>query len=98
MMIPMQQGTESLERFTLLLKIANKFNENTKTALTQHFVNGMDIELVCYTYSIHQPNLQRSINRINEVNGLIEQIKHVDLYHLTDRVPANDSQMVGHSA
>jgi len=68
----------------LLLTLASKLSDNTKAALTAHFVNGWDVELTCLAFDILQPNLARSIARINEINDTYEQLKEVDLYHLSD--------------
>ena len=84
MLIPMQPGTESEQRINLLLTIASKLSENTKDALRRHFVMGADTDMCCFIYDLRQPNLARSIKRLNEINHLVEQIKEIDLYHITD--------------
>ncbi|MFW8589847.1 hypothetical protein ACOI22_03495 [Glaciecola sp. 2405UD65-10] len=83
MIIPMAPGTESLARIKLLLSLG-KFNQNTEDALCRYFVNGMDVEGCCFIYDIRQPNLVRSIKRLNEINDTVQRIKDLDLYHLTD--------------
>lgn len=84
MIIPMQAGIESKERIELLLTLTPKFNDNTKKALRFHFVNGGDVAMCSFMFGIAQPNMQRSINRLNEVNHTVEQIKQLDLYHLSE--------------
>jgi predicted transcriptional regulator len=87
----MVPGAESKKRFALLLQLNPKFGENTKNALKAHFTDGWNIELVCCAFDIQQPNLVRSIKKLNETNDIVEQIKHLDLYHLSDLKEANDS-------
>lgn len=80
----MQPSTESLERINLLLSLG-RFNENTQDALRKHFVQGFDIEMCCYLCDLRQSNLVRSITRLNEINHVVEQIKELEIYHLTER-------------
>ena len=87
MIIPMQPSSESSKRIELLLSLG-KFSENTQEALKRHFVTGMSIDVCCCLYDILQPNLMRSIKRLNEINHVVEQIKQMDLYHLSDKQAA----------
>ena len=79
----MQAGTETTHRIDLLMKLT-KFSDNTKSALRFHFVNGGDIALCSCMFGIAQPNLQRSINGLNEVNDIVQQITDINLYHFTE--------------
>ena len=83
----MQPTTETPQRIKLLLSLG-KFSQNTQDALLRHFVTGMSIEVCCCVYEILQPNLARSIKRLNEINHVVEQIKQMDLYHLSDKQAA----------
>lgn len=83
MLIPMQAGGESLERVELLFKLT-KLGENTKRALVAHFVEGQSVALAAVG-NVQEPNLARAIKCLNEVNDIVENIKHLDLYHLTDK-------------
>lgn len=85
MLIPMQPGTESEKRIKLLLLMVGKFNENTQEALIRHFTTGMTIDMCCCLHDIKIPNFMRSINRLNEMNDLVEQVKELDIYHLSDK-------------
>lgn len=84
MNLPMVSGAESAERIALLLKLLPKLSQNTCDALTAHFVNGYDSDWVYEVYGIVQPNFTRSVNKLNAVNNIVEQIKETDLYHLRD--------------
>ena len=79
MIIPMVPSTEGLERIKLLLSLG-RFGENTQDALIRHFVGGLPVDNCCCIYSIAQPNLQRSVTRLNEINHIVQSIKDIDLY------------------
>ena len=83
MLIPMQPGGEKTERIILLLSLC-QFGEDTNSALIKYFVNGHPIKLAAYEHGLLRPNLARSIKTLNETSHIVEQIKHIDLYHLTD--------------
>jgi hypothetical protein len=82
--LPMVPGGESAARIALLLTLLPKLSENTCNALTAHFVNGYDSDWIYELYGIVQPNFTRSINKLNAVNNIVEQIKESDSIHLTD--------------
>jgi hypothetical protein len=80
----MVAGGESAARIALLLALIPKLSLNTCNALTSHFVNGYDSDWIYELYGILQPNFTRSINKLNAVNNIVEQIKESDSIHLTD--------------
>jgi hypothetical protein len=82
----MQAGGEKPKRIKLLLSLC-QFGTDTESALIAHFVRGEPIKLAAFMYDLLRPNLARSIKTLNEVNQIVEQIKHDDLYHLTDTKP-----------
>jgi hypothetical protein len=84
MNLPLVAGGESAQRIALLLKLLPKLSENTCQALTAHFVKGYDTDWIFNLYGIVQPNFTRSINKLNAVNHIVEQIKETDSIHLTD--------------
>lgn len=84
MLIPLQPGSEKPERMQLLFKLASKFSDATQQALMEHYVKGATVEMVCYLFDLQQPNFARAQARLNQINHTVEQIKHLDLYHLTD--------------
>jgi hypothetical protein len=84
MNLPMVAGGESAARIALLLSLLPKLSENTCNALTAHFVKGYDSDWIYELYGIVQPNFTRSINKLNAVNNIVEQIKETDSIHLTD--------------
>jgi hypothetical protein len=83
MLIPMQPGGEKAERINLLLELT-KLGPETQRMLLAHFVQGASIEHCAVLFDIAQPNVSRSIKVMNDVNHIVEQIKHIDSYHLTD--------------
>ena len=84
MNLPMVAGGESSERIALLLTLIPKLSLNTCNALTAHFVKGYDSDWIYELYGIVQPNFTRSINKLNAVNNIVEQIKESDSIHLSD--------------
>lgn len=92
-MIPMVPGGERLERFNTLLKLFPKMAKNTKAAMTAYFVKGYTAELIYLEFGIDQPNLSRAVKSMNERNHIVEEIKTIDLYHLTDMDSRNQEKM-----
>jgi hypothetical protein len=84
MNLPMVAGGESAARIALLLTLLPKLSVNTCDALTAHFVKGFDADWIYELYGIVQPNFTRSVNKLNAVNNIVEQIKESDSIHLTD--------------
>jgi hypothetical protein len=84
MNLPLVAGGEGAQRIALLLMLLPKLSANTRDALTSHFVNGYDADWIHNLYGIVQPNFTRSINKLNAVNHIVEQIKETDSIHLTD--------------
>lgn len=76
--LPMSQGNNDPDLINCLLELS-KLNDNTKKALRQYFVYGMDINLCCNNYGLRQPNLKRSIDRLNEINHIACKIVRIYL-------------------
>ena len=84
MFLQMVAGTESEQRIKLLLKFNSKFSDNTQAALIRHFSTGLSISVCALLHGIKQPNLQRSVNRLNEINGFYEDLKEYETYRISD--------------
>lgn len=81
MRINMQPGGEPAKRVALLLRLTS-FRSNTKAALMAHFVNGQSLDMAAYMHDMTEGNLQRAINRLNDVAAVVEEIKELDWRHL----------------
>ena len=79
MLIKMQPGSEEAERIDLLCSLTN-LSQNTIGAIKYHLVNGAKITLSATLHDIEIPNLVRSINTINETNGIVQSIIDFDKY------------------
>ncbi|MFT5815949.1 MAG: hypothetical protein ACI9VT_003727 [Psychroserpens sp.] len=97
MNLPMVAGGESAARISLLLTLLPKLSQNTCDALTAHFVNGYDAEWINQLHGINQPNFTRSINKLNAVNNIVEQIKESDFIHLSDMNSTVTKSEVNHA-
>lgn len=89
-MIP---GGEKEARMKLLFKFT-KLSESTQEMLLAHFVKGVPIEHCVVLFNMAQPNVSRAISAINNINHNVEEIKHIDLYHLTDMKTQNKAVTV----
>lgn len=72
------QGHESSERLAILFDLAGRFGDNTKDALLDHLNKGHTEELSASMNGLTKPNFSRALKRINEVAGLVEQVKELD--------------------
>lgn len=73
MMLKMQAGVYTNEFIDLLCQLT-KLNENTVNAIKYHLVKGATVELSAAVHSIRVPNLIRSLNTLNEINYIVDQI------------------------
>lgn len=72
------QGNESKERLEILFKLCSRLGENSKDALIDHLHKGHAEELAATMNGLSKSNFSRAINRLNEVAGMVEDIKEMD--------------------
>ena len=84
MFLPMVPGVESEEKLRLLFSFNDRFSVNTKDALILHFTTAMPVSLCAPAFGIKQPNLSRSIKRLNEINDTYEKLKELEIYRTSD--------------
>lgn len=71
-------GSESLERLTLLLTMTGIRSESTITALKDHLVNGVDLTTASVLNGVTKSNLERDINKVNDVAAFVVAIEELD--------------------
>lgn len=74
----MLQGFETKERLNLLLSLTNIRSDSQKSALEQHFVNGLNFEAAAAIAEITASNFKRVVDRVQEVDSIVEKIKDID--------------------
>lgn len=74
----MIQGMETEQRVDLLLSLTNVRSEPQISALKRHFVDGLNASACAAFEGIPESNFQRVIDRLQEVDAKIEQIKDLD--------------------
>lgn len=72
------QGNEPPERLELLFKLIGRMGENTQEALIDHLCKGHPESLSASMNDLTKPNFSRSLTRLNEVAGIVEEIKEID--------------------
>lgn len=77
-MLFISRGSETRERMELLLKLTKITSENMISAIIDHYVNGLRQEHAALLNGIKQQNLNRTVKRLNELAGVVEQIKEID--------------------
>lgn len=75
-------GCESPERFQLLLSLTRITSEYLIAALHAHLVHGVSDVRSADINSVQLSNFTRALNKLNEVAGIVEQIKELDWRHL----------------
>jgi hypothetical protein len=72
------KGLVSTERFNLLMQLTKVTSEPVKQALSDHLVKGMNkIDAAVYN-EILQQNFNRAFQRLNDIAGIVENIKELD--------------------
>lgn len=72
------QGMESEERVDLLLALTSISSECIIKAIKMHLVEGCSESEACSARLITQSNFNRAMSKLNEVAGIVEQIKEID--------------------
>jgi hypothetical protein len=71
-------GSEPAKRVELLLSLTRIDSEDVKDALRDHLVKGMNDANAIAIHGINKSNFSRALSRLNEVAGVVEQIKDID--------------------
>lgn len=71
-------GGESKERVLLMLKLTKINSEPLRDAVTDHLVKGFSEKDSAELNDIPQQNFNRAMVRLNEVAGIVEDIKNHD--------------------
>ncbi|MCG6443635.1 adhesin biosynthesis transcription regulatory family protein [Vibrio parahaemolyticus] len=74
-MIP---GMETEQRVNLLISLTSIRSEPQKQALKQHFVEGLNFSACAALFEITESNFQRAIDRVQQVDSVVESIKELD--------------------
>lgn len=73
------QGSETHERFELLVSLTGLRSENQIGALRDHLVKGVPLDAVMVLYGVtNKSNLERDLDKINDVATTVEKIKEID--------------------
>lgn len=75
----MSAGSQSQERFNLLINQTGLRSENQIAALCDYLVKGVSLEACCTIHDIrNKSNLERDLEKINQVAEFVEKIKEID--------------------
>lgn len=72
------KGSEPIERVLLLLKLTKIKSENMKSAIIDHYVNGLKEGHAALLNDVKQQNLNKALKRLNKQAGVVEEIKEYD--------------------
>lgn len=72
-------ASQSDERLSLLLSTTKISSEDIKTALRDHLVRGFDVKNAAAINGVAQQNLDRALNKLEQVAKTFELIKELDL-------------------
>lgn len=74
----LSKGLEPELRVNLLLELTKINSENIKSALVDHLTKGLTENDSAMLNDVSQQNFNRALKRLNEVAGIIEEIKIID--------------------
>ena len=73
------QGSESPERFELLVSLTGLRSPSQIGALLDHLVKGVPLDAAMALYGVtSKSNLERDLDKINDVATTVEKIKEID--------------------
>ena len=73
------QGSESPERFDLLIELSGFRSEKQIQTMKDHLVKGVPIEAAMVMNEVtNKSNLERDLDKINDVATTVEKIKEID--------------------
>lgn len=72
-------ASQSDERLGLLLSTTKISSEDIKTALRDHLVRGFDVKNAAAINGVAQQNLDRALNKLEQVAKTFELLKELDL-------------------
>lgn len=75
-------GSEPAKRVELLLSLTRIDSDDVKAALHDHLVKGVNDANAIAIHGINKSNFSRALSRLNEVAGIVEQIKDIDWQNL----------------
>ena len=73
------QGSESPERFDLLVSLTGLRSQSQIGALRDHLVKGVPLDAAMVLYGVtNKSNLERDLDKINDIATTVEKIKELD--------------------
>ena len=73
------QGSESPERFELLVSLTGLRSQGQIGALRDHLVKGIPLDGAMVLNGVtNKSNLERDLDKINDIATIIEKIKEID--------------------
>jgi len=76
------RGLEKQERVELLISLTKMSSETQKQAIIDHLVKGRSDTEAALLNDVSQSNFNRAMSRLNEIAGIVEEIKALDWQHL----------------
>ena len=74
----LSKGLEAEQRINLLLQLTKIGSDNIKSALLDHLTKGLTENDAAMLNDVPQQNFNRALKRLNDVAGVVEQIKELD--------------------
>jgi hypothetical protein len=72
------KGSQTPERFALLLGLSKISSDALSAALFDYLVRGIDKNAAAALNGVANPNLTRALNQLNAKAAIVEQIKELD--------------------
>lgn len=74
----LRNGGENKKKIELLVSLSSMTSDGIKAGLSDYFHRGFSESDAAALNGVLQPNLKKSINRLNEIAGIVELIKDID--------------------
>lgn len=67
------------KKLELLLQLTSIRSDDIKAAIHDHLVRGASVQVAAAMNSVDASNLERSLKKLNDVAGIVEAIKEIDI-------------------
>ena len=87
-------GGYNPQKLELLLSLTSIRSDDIRAAIADHLIRGASIDLAASLNLVDPGNLKRSLKKLNEVAGVVEEIKNIDLYKTVSKVMDDKSSLI----
>ena len=80
------RGGYNPQKLELMISLTSIRSEDIRAAIHNHLVDGCAVDLAAALNCADVANLKRALKKLNEIAGIVEEIKNIDLYKRVAKV------------